>query len=157
MKLYNSLIDRLSTQHETIEIIISGIDADRIYKRPAGNKWNIHDNISHLARYQPIYVERLNRILSEDCPAFERYKAEDDPEFEKWLNMDTSDLIKQIKIDRTEIYNLIIDLSEKATDRTGIHPRFGKLDILGWTEFFLLHEAHHLFTIFQLANQPEGF
>jgi len=156
MKIYNSLIDRLSTQHETIGIIISGIDEGCISKRPAENKWNIHDNIAHLARYQSIFIERLNRILSEDCPAFERYKAEDDPEFENWLAMDTTELIKQIKIDRTEIYNLMIDLSEKETDRTGTHPRFGKLDVLEWTEFFLLHEAHHLYTIFQLAHQPEG-
>jgi hypothetical protein len=43
-------------------------------------------------------------------------------------------------------------LSPDKLDRTGIHPKYGKLNIIDWTEFFLLHEAHHLFAIFQLTH-----
>jgi hypothetical protein len=30
--------------------------------------------------------------------------------------------------------------------RKGFHPSFGALTIPQWLEFFLLHEAHHLYT-----------
>jgi hypothetical protein len=44
------------------------------------------------------------------------------------------------------------DISETELNKTGTHPVYGNLNILKWIEFFLLHEAHHLLTIFQLAN-----
>ena len=30
-----------------------------------------------------------------------------------------------------------------------------KLTAIDWTEFFLLHEAHHIFTISQMANHVD--
>lgn len=50
---------------------------------------------------------------------------------------------------------LIFTLSEKELDRTGVHKKYGDLNIVQWIEFFLLHEAHHLFTIFQLTNDTD--
>lgn len=155
MKVYASLIDRLKTQHETVENILSAIDSSRIIARPQLNKWSIHDNIAHLVRYQPIFVDRINQILVKEAPSFGRYKAEEDPEFENWraLNIDT--LIKQLCIDRRAIYDLITTLTEARLSRVGIHKKYGSLKIIQWTEFFLLHEAHHIFTIFQLAHDVE--
>ncbi|MGH7237346.1 MAG: DinB family protein, partial [Candidatus Saccharimonadales bacterium] len=54
--------------------------------------------------------------------------------------------------DREVIYQLITHTPADKLERMGIHPKYGKLTVLDWTEFFLLHEAHHLYTIFQLAH-----
>ena len=48
MKIYNSLSDRLKTQHEAIETIISVVNEERLYIRPQPGKWNIHDNVAQL-------------------------------------------------------------------------------------------------------------
>jgi len=48
--------------------------------------------------------------------------------------------------------SLITNLNDEELLLTGSHPKFGVMTIPGWTEFFLLHEAHHLFTIFRLAK-----
>ncbi|HMG06928.1 MAG TPA: DinB family protein, partial [Mucilaginibacter sp.] len=80
------------------------------------------------------------------------YKAEDDPEFEGWRTRPAMDLIKQIKANRQDILQLIEGISETELNKTGTHPVYGNLNIHKWTDFFLLHEAHHLLTIFQLAN-----
>ena len=37
----------------------------------------------------------------------------------------------------------------------GHHPKYGALTLVEWTEFFLLHEAHHLFTLFKLLNEDD--
>jgi hypothetical protein len=44
-------------------------------------------------------------------------------------------------------------LGESNLKRTGLHPRYGVLTIPQWTEFFLLHEAHHLFSLFMLLQE----
>lgn len=155
MRVYRSLSDRLETQHEAIEIIISVINNERLFKRPQPDKWNIHDNIAHLAKYQPVFIDRINKILFIKKPLFERYRAEDDSEFKNWRTWNTIDLIKRLAIERQEIFKLITNLSETELSRIGIHSKYGQLNILQWTEFYLLHEAHHIFTIFQLANNTE--
>jgi len=155
MKLYPTLLDRLNSQHESIPIIISEISKERLLKNPLPGKWNIHDNIAHLAKYQPVFIDRVNKILNDDEPLFTRYKAEDDPEFEQWRSFSTDKLLKQLDTDRKKIYSLIINLNETELNKIGVHKKYGRLNIIQWTEFFLLHEAHHIFTIFQLANDAE--
>jgi hypothetical protein len=40
-------------------------------------------------------------------------------------------------------------LSDQDFQRIGVHPRFGELALLQWLEFFLVHEGHHLYLVFQ--------
>lgn len=155
MTLYKSLYDRLKNQHETIENIISKTDKVRLTLHPLPDKWSIKDNVAHLTKYQPVFIDRINTILKNDLPTFDRYKAELDPDFESWKNRDIADLIKTLHIDRQAIFNLITNLSDQELNRVGLHKKYGKLSVTDWTEFFLLHEAHHIFTIFQLVNDTE--
>jgi len=154
MTLYKSLPDRLRNQHEAIGNIIIGKDA-RLNFHAEKNKWSIHDNIAHLAKYQPMFMGRMNTILKEENPFFDRYRAEDDPDFETWRNYKTQDLLKILTADRQTIFDLITSLPDGKLIRMGTHGKFGKLTIIQWTEFFLLHEAHHIFTIFQLSNSSD--
>lgn len=155
MELYPSLTDRLKTQHGSIEKILSAMDSSRLLIRPQPTKWNIHDNLAHLARYQPVFIGRVNQILLETAPSFGRYNAAGDPEFEIWRTLDTDSLIKQLNTDRKSIFDLITNITDNQLNRVGIHIKYGSLNIIQWTEFFLLHEAHHIFTIFQLAHDTE--
>lgn len=155
MKIYVSLIDRLKTQHQAIENILSTIDDSRIRIRPQPNKWNIHDNIAHLVKYQLVFIDRVNQILLNEEKFFKRYKAEDDPDFEHWITRHIDALLKQLCTDRENIFTTITNLSDIELNKAGIHKKYGRLNILQWTEFFLLHEPHHIFTIFQLAYDKE--
>jgi hypothetical protein len=151
--IYSSLTERLKNQHKTIASIIITLNNSQIQTRPSKGKWNIHENIAHLAKYQPVFIDRVRKILTHNEPEFEAYKAEEDDEFEIYCAFTTYELLKKISADREVIYHLIHHLPVDKLERTGIHPKYGKLTVSDWTEFFLLHEAHHLFAIFQLAHR----
>jgi uncharacterized damage-inducible protein DinB len=150
--IYSSLTERLKNQHKVIASIIIKLNNRQLNQRVNKGKWTIHENIAHLAKYQPIFIERIRKILTNDNPEFAIYRAEDDDEFEIYCAFTTYELLKKISSDRELIYNMIAHLPPDKLDRTGVHPKFGKLTITEWTEFFLLHEAHHLYTIFQLVH-----
>jgi len=122
MQLYNSLLARLTSQYQTMAALISGIDEERLLKRPAPGKWNIQDNIAHLAVYQPVFIERINKILSSHRPTFGRYRADNDPEFEAWRSLPIDDLLHQINTDRQLIIELLNRLTETELSRIGTHP-----------------------------------
>jgi hypothetical protein len=150
--IYSSLAERLNSQHKTIASIIIKLNNRQLNQHINRGKWSIHENIAHLAKYQPVFIDRVRRILAIDEPEFEIYKAEEDDEFEIYCAFTTYELLKKISSDREIIFHLITHLPPDKLERTGSHPQYGKLTVLDWTEFFLLHEAHHLFTIFKLAH-----
>lgn len=152
MLLYDSLRDRLRNQHEAITNMTEGLEEDRLSVHPEPSKWSIHDNITHLAKYQPAFLERVNAILHLKDPVFNAYRAEYDPDFEAWRSWNTRDLLGKLDSDRSEIYDLITGLNDGELSRIGIHKKRGRLTVVDWTEFFVLHEAHHIYTIFQLVH-----
>jgi hypothetical protein len=153
--IYSSLTERLKNQHKTIASIIIKLNNRQIQQHPVRDKWSIHENIAHLAKYQPVFLDRIRKILTNEEPEFEVYKAEDDDEFEIYCAFTTYELLKKISSDREVIFQLVSNLPPDKLDRMGAHPKYGRLSISEWTEFFLLHEAHHLLAIFQLAHSQK--
>ncbi len=150
--IQSSITHRLKDQHKSITPIIINLNNRQIQHQYNPGKWSIHENIAHLAKYQPLFIDRIRKILLMDNPEFEAYDAEEDDGFEIYCAFTTYELLKKISADREVIYNLITKLPPDKLERTGVHSKYGKLTILDWTEFFLLHEAHHLFAIFKLVH-----
>ena len=150
--IQSSLTHRLKDQHRAITPIIIKLNDRQIQQHVIKGKWSIHEQIAHLAKYQPVFIDRIRKILLMDNPEFERYNAEEDDGFEIYCAFTTYELLKKINTDREIIYNLVTKLSPDKLDRTGVHPKFGKLNVVEWSEFFVLHEAHHLFAIFQMTH-----
>jgi hypothetical protein len=152
MKLYPSLHERLRSQHLALDGILQSISKDTFDKALEPGKWSIRDNVAHLCRYQEVFEQRVRLILEESSPSFDRYKAEDDPEFPVYQKMTTDELVEDIKHLRELLAEMISSLPDDQLSRVGRHPRFGLLTLVQWVEFFLLHEAHHLYTIFQIKH-----
>jgi hypothetical protein len=140
------------TQHGTIRDLTAGLPVEALQRRILPDKWSVFENIAHLAAYQPVFINRLERIGREQSPAFERYVAEQDPAFPSYLQKSYGELLGNIDDGRAVILSRIEKGGEALLAKTGIHPRYGLLTGREWTEFFLLHEAHHLFTIFMLVQ-----
>jgi DinB superfamily len=152
MTLSHSLITRLQFQHQTVRELIEGRNGDQLKLRAIPDKWSAFENIAHLVSYQPVFHVRLEKILSETNPSFERYVADTDPEFEACRGKPLNELLQSLNLVRSEILGKVNNLAEDQVARVATHPKYGPLNIIQWTEFFLLHEAHHLFTIFQLLR-----
>jgi uncharacterized damage-inducible protein DinB len=155
MPLYQSQYERLSSQHEAIGIIISKAGEDRLKFKPSPEKWSVKEHIAHLTRYQEIFVERINTILRVDAPTFEPYQSDKDPFLKSINSKEIPELLLSLNDMRRKIFKTLTSVKESDLIRTGFHPKHGSLDVSVWTDFFLLHEAHHLFAIFKLIHQRE--
>jgi hypothetical protein len=150
--LYSALVCRLKTQHLAVAEIIKNIDEQRLNHQPEPGKWSIKDNIAHLVSYQPVFVGRIHQILKGDTPAFNAYSADNEADFIEAQSLPLADLINKLNGNRRQILELLTSLPDDQLLLKGTHPKFGTMTIPEWTEFFLLHEAHHLFTMFRLAK-----
>ncbi|HEX3384238.1 MAG TPA: DinB family protein [Mucilaginibacter sp.] len=150
--LYSALVCRLKTQHLAVAELIKHVDEKQLTREPEPEKWSIKDNIAHLVSYQPVFIGRVHQMLKGGTPSFNAYKADNEPDFLHARELSLAELMNRLNGNRRQILELITNLPDDELLLKGSHPKFGGMTITEWTEFFLLHEAHHLFTIFRLAK-----
>lgn len=149
----SNISTRLQYQHKSLLDIIDGLSDEQVRRAIITGKWSIFENIVHLASYQHVMISRIREILELDNPSFNRYTAEADPMFYHNCIKSTREIMQDLLTTRKEMAAELLNFTEPDLARTGVHPVFGKMNLLQWLNFFLLHEAHHLFTIFKLAAE----
>jgi len=145
---------RLATQLECLPALLGPKRAALRERTPAG-KWSVHENLAHLARHHAVVLERVRRVLAEDRPSFDRYAAEQDPDWPAWAALSTDEVLGRLVSLRRELTARVTALSDRELERTAVHRTLGEMPLELWIEFFLLHEAHHLYVILKRARGGE--
>jgi uncharacterized damage-inducible protein DinB len=128
------------------------VPVEAILQPPASGKWSANDHLAHLARYHEVFLERIDRILKEKSPALSRYRAEEDPAWKRWRGLAYKEIAAELASGREQLLARLKALSDADHERTGVHPKFGEMSLALWLEFFLVHEAHHLYVVMQLVK-----
>jgi uncharacterized damage-inducible protein DinB len=153
MQMRSYLSTRLQYQHKSLVELIDGLSDEMIRRQVVPGKWSIFENIVHLQTYQHVFCDRIKKMQEENNPSFPRYTADADPAFLDNCGKTTREIMGDMITTRKEMSTGRLSVKEKDLERTGTHPVFGAMTITQWLNFFLLHEAHHLFTIFKLAAE----
>jgi uncharacterized damage-inducible protein DinB len=153
MEIHEQTLNRLQNQHKIIKHYIDDLPPQALYTSIESNKWSIHENIAHLARYQYVFYGRIVQIIEEANPSFDAYNAARDNEFRYFTSKSAGPLLHDIYRMRETIVNLITDLPKEQLSRKGTHSTYGHMSVGQWVEFFVLHESNHLFTIIKLATK----
>lgn len=152
MQLPSSISTRLQYQHKSLIEIIDDLSDDEIRRVVIPGKWSIFENIVHLETYQHTFIHRVRKIMEGNRPVFTVYKAESDPLFLDHCHKSSREVIQDLMSTRKDIASSMIIFVESELERRGVHPTYGEMTLSAWLNFFLLHESHHLFTIFKLAG-----
>jgi uncharacterized damage-inducible protein DinB len=151
MPIPSSISTRLQYQHKSLLDVIEGLSDEQIRMQINPGKWSIFENIVHLQAYQHASVERVRGILEQDTPVYDPYVAEKDPLFIENCAKSTREVMQDLITTRKEMSAGILSFTEEDLKKTSYHSVYGKMNLLQWLNFFLLHEAHHLFVIFKMA------
>ena len=153
MQAHSAISVRLATQLDALPLLLEGTGPKDLERRSPSGKWSARENLAHLARYHEVFLERLGRMLREERPHLGRYRAEEDPEFSEWLALSTDEVLERLRSLRAELLLAVGRLTPSELARTGVHPALGEMSLALWIEFFLVHEAHHLYLVLQRARE----
>jgi phytoene dehydrogenase-like protein len=140
------LLARLERQLDALGLVLERATPGALEARPPSGDWSAREHLAHLARHHADFLERLRRLLAEPTPVLGRYRAESDPEWPAWSGLPLDEVLRRLRALRTELVTLVRAIPPSEDARSGIHPAFGEMDVTAWLEFFLLHEAHHLYS-----------
>ncbi len=144
---------RLATQLDALPLLLDGAGPHDLERRPPSGKWSARENLAHLARYHEVFLDRLACMRREQRPRLARYRAEEDPEFPQWLALPADVVLERLRTLRAELLATVSGLTPRELARTGVHPAFGEMTVALWLEFFLVHEAHHLYLVLQRVRE----
>jgi len=133
--------------------MIDGLSDEMIRRQVLPGKWSIFENIVHLQTYQHTFISRMKQLLSGTNPVFTRYTAESDPVFLDNCCKSMREIMQDLLTLRKQMVIEISSFQDSDLVKTAVHPAYGKMNMIEWLNFFLLHEAHHMFAIFKLSGE----
>ena len=133
--------------------MIDGLSDEMIRRQLVPGKWSIFENIVHLQTYQHTFISRVKQLLEGSNPSFSRYTAETDPLFADNCHKSVREIMQDLLSIRNQMLAEISSFRDADFEKTAVHPVFGKMNLAQWLNFFLLHEAHHMFAVFKLSAE----
>ena len=151
-----ALHSRLEHQLASFRSWVAGADAQDFAWTPPSGKWSALLNLAHVGRHHEVTLERVMRVQREETPVFARYDEADDPSWAQWKTLGIEQVWAATFERRVALITAANAFTPEELRRTGVHAKFGRMDVPRWLEFFLVHEAHHLYVTLQRLAEARG-
>jgi hypothetical protein len=141
---YNQLITDYEQGAQLLSKAIAGMTTDQLKARPVPGKWSTLELICHIADFEPVYADRMKRVIAEENPPL----LSGDPDlFLKGLayhDRDAQEEIALIDIVRKQMARILRTLPDAAFARVGTHSRDGALSLETLLKRITGHIPHHV-------------
>lgn len=123
---------------------IAGMTKEQIDAAPVPGKWSTRQIICHLSDFEPVYADRMKRVIAEDNPPL---RGGDPDVFAAKLAYEARDIEEEltlIEAVRKHTARILKTLPEEAFERTGIHSADGPLTLETLLKRITGHIPHHV-------------
>jgi hypothetical protein len=118
---FGSLIDNYLAGIAALRQAVAGMTRDQVRARPVPGKWSTLEVVCHIADFEPVYTERMKRVIAEEQPVF---FGADETRFAAALAYQERDLEEElavIELTRRQMACILRTLPEAALQRTGTY------------------------------------
>jgi uncharacterized damage-inducible protein DinB len=126
---------------------IAGMSPEQINAAPVPGKWSTRQVICHIADFEPVYADRMKRVIAEDQPPL---RSGDPDVFAASLAYEARDIDEEldlIRAVRAHTVRILRAQPESAFQRTGLHSIDGPRTLRKLLEQITNHIPHHIRTI----------
>lgn len=138
------LIDQYQAGPAALREAVAGMAREELLARPVAGKWSTHEVVCHLADFEPIYADRMKRVLAEHEPPL----LSGDPDLFAarlaYSARDTEEELRLIDVVRSQMARILRTLSADDFARRGIHSTSGPITLAMLVERITGHIPHHV-------------
>lgn len=123
---------------------IAGMTWQQIDAAPIPGKWSTRQVICHIADFEPVYADRMKRVIAEEGPTM---FGGDPDRFAARLAYDQRDLdveLQMIEAIRNHVATILKTLAPEDFERTGNHSERGPLTLKVLLTSVTNHIPHHI-------------
>jgi hypothetical protein len=141
---YDALIEQYLAGPGLLRRAVAGMTGEQLLARPIPGKWSTREVVCHLADYEPIYADRMKRVIALNGPELPK----GDPGlFAARLAYDRRDVDEElalIALTRKQMARILRALEAEDFQRQGGHSRDGALTLEALLQRITAHIPHHV-------------
>ncbi len=144
MMHHQELIDQYVAGTELIQRAVQGMGEEQLDAKPIAGKWSTRQVVCHLADFEPIYADRMKRVIAEDCPSF---FGGDPDTFAAHLAYDRRSIDAELNLltaIRQHVATILRELKAEDFQRIGNHAEAGRMTLEDLLRNIGNHVPHHI-------------
>jgi uncharacterized damage-inducible protein DinB len=140
----SKLIDDYAAGPSLLRQAVRGMSREQLLARPIEGKWSTHECVCHIADFEPVYVDRMTRVIAQEKPT---YFGGDPDLYAAKLSYSARDVEEELNlIDacRKHLVRILRSLPEAAFQRKGNHNEAGEQTLEKLLTNVTKHIPHHI-------------
>ena len=140
----SQLIDDYAAGPALLRQAAAGLSRDQLLARPVEGKWSTHQCICHIADFEPVYVDRMTRVIAQEGPTY--FGGDPDLYAAKlsYAAREVEEELSLIEACRRHMVRILRSLPESAFQRTGNHSEAGTQTLEKLLTNVTRHIPHHI-------------
>ena len=115
--------------------------------------FTLREVLAHLADWEPIWLERIQRIVQEDSPVLPNIDEGEMAELNRYATTPVEVSLEKFATGRAALTAYLTSLPTDAFERSGIRPEVGTITVKDIATLVLAHDTYH---IAQLARYTDA-
>lgn len=148
-------LEILEQTPRTIRPLLENLSDEWIFSNEGEDTWSPFDVVGHLIHGEKTdWIQRLNKVLSEDDKYFEPFDRF--AQFESSKGKSLEQLLVEFEVLRSKNLSIFksLNINEADLSKTGIHPDFGEVTLQQLLATWVTHDLGHIAQIARvLAKQ----
>jgi hypothetical protein len=139
-----SLIADYLAGPRTLRQAVAGMTREQLLARPVAGKMSTLEVVAHLADFEPVFADRMKRVLTHDRPAL---MAADENLFLAKLAYQERDLEEELTIietTRSQMARILRTMGDDVLGRVGVHSERGERSVEQFLTGATGHITHHV-------------
>lgn len=137
-------IDQYLAGPRQLRDALAGLTAEQLDAHPVPGKWSIKEVVCHVADYEPVYADRMKRVIAEDQPTLLAGSPDAFVERLAYDQRDVQEELALIEVVRSQMARILRSLKPEDFQRTGIHSVRGPVALEKLLQQITDHIPHHL-------------
>jgi uncharacterized damage-inducible protein DinB len=138
-----TLIDEYAAGPAELRRLVAGLSAEQVRVRPIPGKWSMLEVVCHLSDFEPVYLDRMKAILTQDKPTF---FGRDENAFAAKFAYHQRDLAEELSLIescRQSMTRILRTLPAADFQRLGVHNEAGEMTFESLLRRVTGHLTHH--------------
>lgn len=123
---------------------VQSMTREQVTARPVPGKWSTLEVVCHIADFEPVYVERMKRILTAENPTLQGADQEDFARVLHYQERDLEEELRVVEATRNAMARIMEKLTTEQLARPGVHSERGPVTLEKIIQTIIGHIPHHL-------------
>lgn len=150
MKDIPDLLDGLKRAGSILRAFVHSIPEKKLNVRRGGGFWTVAEHVDHLAKVQPMLLERIQRFAAEDKPEFIPYIPGEEATEAPPAEIDPDQALESFDMGRAQQLELLETLDKHVWEKTASHPEYEHYSLYILVRHILMHDHWHMYRMEEL-------